>query len=422
MPEFVGSDASPLDDRTPEFSGGAEREFSAGPVTEEHPALALAATAGQAIDNARLYQTARVQQEWLRASAAITRELLSSDSDSPLTLIANHTRDLADADLVSVVRPTETKGQLRVEVAVGDRAAELVGHVVSIDESLSGRVFTSGEPLVGSWLDQQSRLTIAASADLNVDAVMVVPLTGAGQINGVLTAARKVGRPEFTADDLEMAAGFANQASVSIELADARAEQQRNELYDERDRIAAELHSEVVQRLYSMALSLQSIAGTARAPVVAERLRATIVELDGVIAQIQDTVFRLDDVLRRPKKTIRDRVLEVLADAGAVLGFAASTRFSGKLEVLESEELADDLVAALREGLQYVARHEEASSVQVEVQSGADRLSVVIAHDGRRVLEHTGSVELVNLTERAERHGGTSEVTATRLSWSVPLG
>ena len=42
-------------------------------------ATALAATAAAAIDNARLYQAARSRGEWLQATAAITRQLLSPD-------------------------------------------------------------------------------------------------------------------------------------------------------------------------------------------------------------------------------------------------------------------------------------------------------------------------------------------------------
>ena len=53
---------------------------------------------------------------------------------------------------------------------------------------------------------------------------------------------------------------FANQASVAIELADARAEQQRAALLDDRDRIAADLHDHVIQRLFAAGLSLQSVA------------------------------------------------------------------------------------------------------------------------------------------------------------------
>jgi GAF domain-containing protein len=390
-------------------------EFSA---EDEQLALALAATAGQAIDNARLYETARKQQEWLAASTSIMRELLATGSGRPLALIAGHTHDLADADLVTVLRPDGDR--LRIEVAVGNGAGELEGSLIDVEGTMSGQVFTTGAPVVASWVDRQSRLEGPAPRRSDLDAVLVVPLTGAGQVNGVLTAARKIGRPGFTADDLEMAAGFAGQASVAIELADARAEQQLNELYDERDRIAAGLHSDVVQRLYAIGLSLQTTAGAARSEAVARRVRTAIADLDQVITQIRDTVFQLDDVLPRSTAPVHDRVLEALSEVGAELGITASTEFSGKLDAIESVELADDLVTALREGLRLIARRTGAGAVDVSVRSGAERLTVVLAHDGGP-LAGTPETELTWLADLADRRGGVSELRERELTWWVPI-
>jgi GAF domain-containing protein len=105
---------------------------------DEQLALALAATAGQAIDNARLYETARKQQEWLAASTSIMRELLATGAGRPLELIAGHTLDLADADLVTVLRPDGER--LRIEVAVGDDAAALEGSLIDVEGTMSGQV------------------------------------------------------------------------------------------------------------------------------------------------------------------------------------------------------------------------------------------------------------------------------------------
>ena len=61
-----------------------------------------------------------------------------------------------------------------------------------------------------------------------------------------------------------MAGSFANQAAIAIELAEARAEQQRVDMLDERERIAADLHDHVIQRLFAAGLGLQSIAWSPR--------------------------------------------------------------------------------------------------------------------------------------------------------------
>ncbi len=72
-------------------------ESNRGDFTAEDEELAtsLAATAGVAIDNARLYEAARHRQEWLQATAGITRQLLSAEPSRPLALIAERSKEIA---------------------------------------------------------------------------------------------------------------------------------------------------------------------------------------------------------------------------------------------------------------------------------------------------------------------------------------
>src|SRR4029079_13828368 len=92
------------------------------PVTaeDEELVLALAATAGIAIENARLYEESRRRQEWLRASGEVSRHLLDPEADYSETLheIATSVKRLASADVVTLVRPTNGDPvQLEVTVA-----------------------------------------------------------------------------------------------------------------------------------------------------------------------------------------------------------------------------------------------------------------------------------------------------------------
>ncbi|WIY02960.1 GAF domain-containing protein [Amycolatopsis mongoliensis] len=396
-----------------------ECEHGGFTAEDEELALALAATAGQAIDNARLYETARKQQEWLRASAVVSRELLGSGPERALALIAEYTRDLADADLVTVLRPAG-EDRLRVEVAVGAHAEDVIGLEAPADRTLSGRVFRSGQPHLGSWEDHPDQEPAVASR-VNVDAVLVVPLTGAQEINGVLTAARVPGRPRFTAEDLEMAAGFATQASVSIEIADARAEQHQNELYEERDQIAAELHEQVIQRVYAVSLSLQTVIGLAKAPTVAQRVRAAVRDLDGVIAHVQDAVRRLDAADSAHRPGVRERIEEVLADVTAEHRLSVSTRFAGKLDVIGSGELADDLIVVLRDTLGLIVRHAAATAVDLVLTCTEEQVSLVMEHHGGGDLRRGDIAEWPAVAERARHRGGAAELDDRAVRWSVPL-
>ncbi|WP_406630983.1 GAF domain-containing protein [Amycolatopsis sp. WGS_07] len=384
---------------------------------DEQLALALAAAAGSAIENARLYETARNQQEWLRASAAVTRELLSADLGDPLARVVDYARALASADLVSVTRPAEREGYLRVERAVGAGAAELRGRELLAASTVAGTVFASGEPKIGSWPDELARLAVPSVLTLNLDAVLLVPLAGNGTVAGVLTVARLAGRPAFTPDDLEMAAWFADQAAVALELAQARAEREDAALHDERDRIAARLHSEILQRLYAAGLSLQTTAGLAKSAVVAARLRETIADLDDVINHVQQTVFQLDDALPPAPEPIRDQVLRVLARAREEFGLAVSTQLTGKLEPVPS----DVVVPLLADALRLVARRLSAESAEVEIHAEPERTTVTVRCPGAGDLAAAAAPELAALGEQANRRGGTLTVAGSRLSWSIPV-
>ncbi|WP_167754453.1 GAF domain-containing protein [Amycolatopsis nivea] len=396
------------------FADGERGPFSA---EDEQLALALAAAAGSAIENARLYETARNQQEWLRASAALTRELLAAETADPLERVVDYLRELASADLVAVFCPAEEGGHARIGYAAGSGAGELAGRELTAESAVVGAVLASGEPKLGTWPDEAAQGLTPSTADLNLDAVLLVPFAGGDQPPAVLAAARLTSRAAFGEDELEMAAWFADQAAVAVELAQARAEREAAALHDERDRIAAGLQREILQRLYSTGLSLQTTAGLARSPVVATRLRETVAELDDIIAQAHSTVFQPGDGPPRSPEPVRDQVLRVLAEAGEALGFPVSTQLAGKLDEVRS----DAVVPFLDEALRLVARHASAQSVEVGIQAEPARTTVTVRYEGGGDLAGPAAAELAALAEQANRRGGTlTAAGGSRLVWSVP--
>jgi signal transduction histidine kinase len=409
------------------LSEGTNGEFSA---EDEELLNALAATAAAAINNARLYEAARSRGRWLQASAAITRRLLSANAGAtdPLQLIAERSRESAEADLVTVVLPNggndDGGGDLHVEVAVGLDAERLAGRRVPRQGSLSGQVFTTGEPLRVTHPDDVG-LAAVASGDLDVGPVMVVPLLGSQRTHGVLQVARLHGRPAFTADGLEMASSFAIQAAVAIELVEARTEQERAAMLEERDRIAADLHDHVIQRLFAAGLSLQSVATGLTEGRPRSRIQATIGDLDDTISQIRTTIFQLHRAPGAVTLGVRARLLDVITDAAQALGFEPAVRFTGLLEDALADDIVEDLLAVLREALTNITRHAQAQSAEVDVTARPGRLTLDIRDNGIGIDPSTRSSGLANMRRRAECHGGTLTVnrcdpSGTWLSWSIP--
>src|SRR5215211_1251127 len=236
-----------------------------GPFTaeDEELVLALAATAGIAIENARLYEESRRRQEWLRASGEISRQLLDPEAEHSETLhrIATSVKRLASADVVTLVRLVEDDpSRLEVLVATGAAERELVGLRHPIEDSLAWRAMQQGHGVRVGSPDRHPDIYVHLRAYVPVSQAMALPLWGETGPRGAIVAGRIAPHTPFTDADLDMAETFAGQAAIALELSDARADQQRLGVLLDRWRIAGDLHDHVIQRLFATGLSLQSIA------------------------------------------------------------------------------------------------------------------------------------------------------------------
>jgi signal transduction histidine kinase len=417
-----------------------ERDTGEFTAEDEELAAALAATAGVAIANARLYEESRRRQDWLQASTEVTQQLLSAEGEEPLRLIARQARLIAAADVVTFMMPSADGQNLIVEVAAGEGSDELIALTSPIENSLIGAAFSAGEPVLVGEVEQDHDQLGTPSDLLALGAVMIVPLGGDHRPRGVLVIGRHRGRHRFTDADLEMATTFANHASIALELADARADQQRIVLLEDRDRIARDLHDHVIQRLFAIGLTIQSVAGTMDQDDRAARLGRAVDDIDETIRQTRTTIFQLRGPLGPETGALRARLLSVVGDVTALLGFEPEVRFSGPIDALVPEPAADDLAAVVREGLTNVARHAQASRAQVEVTVTPGQLRLDLIDDGIGIGESQRRSGLANLRHRAEEHGGTLTLTAgdgpedghrgsgrpadregTHLQWTIPL-
>ncbi len=402
---------------------------------DEAVLVALAAAAGVAVENARLYDEAQRQQRWLRATGEVTSRLLSgTEPDEVLSLVAELAGELAGADLVVLALPDEDKKRLVIEYATGERADEARGLVLPIPESLSGLVLTTGEPVIVADFSRDERSAPVARDALGLGPAVVVPLGTPGNVRGVLTAGRAPGRQPFAPAAAEMIATFAAQAAVAVELAEHRRESERLSVFEDRDRIARDLHDLVIQRLYATGMSLEGATPLISRPEVATRVRTAVDAMDETIKDIRATIFALQ--ARRTEKPpgTRARILAVADEMAGPLGFAPSLRLSGPLDDLISGELAEHLLTALREALSNVARHANASRVDVTIEIGGrgagrkDGESAIlrVRDYGIGINDVVKRSGLRNLADRAKQLGGTMQVIrhpdgGTELEWKVPL-
>ena len=252
---------------------------------------------------------------------------------------------------------------------------------------------------------------------------MALPLRGETGPRGAIVAGRIIPHAPFTEADLDMAETFAGQAAIALELSDARVDQQRLGVLEDRDRIAHDLHDHVIQRLFAAGLSLQSIASTTSDEDVAHRLTRTVDELDETIRQIRTTIFALQDDSSR---SLRGTALEVIDQLAPLLPVRPDLQLVGPLDTVVDDAIIGDVEAVLRESLTNVAKHAQAAKIRVRVQADAQRLALTVTDNGIGLGTSTRRSGLTNLHRRAERHGGEFDVSnapggGLRLRWSIPL-
>jgi signal transduction histidine kinase len=403
-------------------------EKQGGDFDEEDEALvqALAAAAGVAIENARLYAEARRQQQWLRASAEVTRRLLSGDAPSEvLELVAEQALEMSGVDLVVLALPTGNRGTLMIEHACGDGAAGALGLVLPAERSASGIVMASGKPLTVEDFSSDQRVAAVAREHMPLGPAVFVPLGPAGDVRGVLTAGRNQGALPLSADAVDMLITFAAQAGIGLELAEHRSDAQRLLVFEDRDRIARDLHDLVIQRLFATGMSLQGATALIGDPDVAGRVEKAVDALDETIRDIRSAIFSLQARGEATPARLRTRILSVVEEMTDSLGFAPALRLAGPLDARVPVRIADQMLAALREALANVAKHAQANRVDVAVEAGSE-LALTVRDDGVGLDETTRRSGLANITERAAEFGGAMRVAAaagggTELEWRVPL-
>jgi signal transduction histidine kinase len=396
-----------------------------GPFTDDDEVLveALAAAAGIAIDNARLYRQAQMRQAWIESTRDIaTRMLAGDDPADVLGQMAAEVLKLVQADgafiaLAANTESAQSADELVVMDATGAAHVSASAPTLTIAGTVLGQVFADHIPRRVPAIedcDQVQHLMDDAGP------AMVIPLRASA--GGIVVLLRRRGAREFSADHLDMMVAFADQAALAWQLATSRQRMNELKVISERDRIARDLHDHVIQRLFAMGLTLQGTIARARSAEVAQRLTDTVDELQNVIQEIRTTIFDLHGGAPGANR-LRQRIDEAVA-AFAGQGIRTSVRFVGPLSVVDAT-VADHAEAVVREAVSNAVRHSGARTLSVEVRV-EDELSVEVTDDGCGIPAEVTPSGLENLRARAEEVGGHLTVTdapggGTAVRWIAPL-
>ncbi len=253
-----------------------------------------------------------------------------------------------------------------------------------------------------------------------------VPIKVRDEVYGNLYLTDKVGWTEFTREDEALVGALAVAAGIAIENARLHQRVQEVAVYDERDRLARDLHDTVIQRLFGAGLRLQGIAGAVREADIARRMGTVVTEIDESITQLRSIIYALG--LAGGERDIRAKIITLLRDLAEVVGFEVRSAFDGAVDSAISDEIAEHLLIIVREAVTNIGRHAHATEATVRVSVDADHCQLTVTDNGRGMgagKTREGGLGLANMRRRAEKLRGSFNLESppsggTSLTWRVP--
>lgn len=381
--------------------------------------LVVAACIG--IQNALLYADQARRRGWIAASNEITNLLLDPrvTRDDSLSHICQRATELAGADytVISLIGGGEF---LRIEVGFGgQRAKDLIGAELPLATSLSGLAMATGEIIVSEDPSKDPRAWWGAPA---TTCTLLVPLKTAGNAPvGVMSVTYGPGVGIPPQQEQELIAGFAAQAALALEFAEAQLARDLVAILEDRDRIAQELTDLVIQRIFAIGMSVESVVQVMPAEL-RPRLTALIDDIDTTIKEVRRTIFQLQQEV--DGVDVREQMHQVVSEILAGRDKLVSLDFIGDVSAGVSERVRPHLMAVLTETLSNALRHGHANSIDIAVSLG-DEVIIVVADDGVGIGDVTRRSGIANLERRAEELGGemalsSSPTGGTVVSWRVP--
>ncbi|WP_306376508.1 GAF domain-containing sensor histidine kinase [Arthrobacter sp. TB 26] len=387
---------------------------------DEELAVALAAAAGIAIENAGMFEESRRRQVWLDAGMEISGKLITAahpDAAEYLDLVAERAGTVSGSTL-SVIAVPDPDGVLRCRASLGEQSLP-AGFEIPASGAITG-VLETGES--AAFPDPGQLFGPEAARKLGP--VLIAALGHTGTNNGLLILGRPAGADRYPRSDLETSALFGSRIGVALDLVRANQLREEHLLFADRDRIAKDLHDLVIQRLFAAGLSIQSLRRYTENAVAHERIAAATSELDATIRELRATIYSLQDG-QAGAGLLTDRALRAVQAGARDLGFTPTVQLTGPLDDTVSEELTSHLLRVLSEGLSNAIRHSGAKNISISLTASQDNVELLITDDGCGFQNPARISGLANMEQRAASLGGNFNIDSTpghgtRLCWTAP--
>ena len=251
----------------------------------------------------------------------------------------------------------------------------------------------------------------------------MAPVISSERTLGALIVSRR--KAPFADDELALLELFANEVSDALTFAQLRTDLARLAVIEDRERIARNLHDEIIQDLIGVRLGLVHLLQRSSDDEAREELAESLTQLDLVTIRARDVVTGLED--GASVADFRDTLTSVASSKARRANIGWTMEIEGELERLAGDERFE-VMRVLNEAVSNVVRHSDATQMGVSLSVSPDALTLVVDDDGiglDAVSDVTG-LGLRNLNRRAVERGGSFDIDAspehgTTLRWSIPL-
>lgn len=180
----------------------------------------------------------------------------------------------------------------------------------------------------------------------------------------------------------------------------------------------------MIQRLFATGLSLQGLSRLVDDRTASDRIQQSVNELDDTIRDIRGVIFALQ-ARERGDESLRVAVLAAAQEASATLGFEPRVHFEGAVDSVVVGDQRDQLLTVLREGLTNIAKHADASAVDIYLTAASD-IGLRLVDNGKGPgPKREGGQGLENMRQRANALHGRMSLTpgaenGSVLTWTIP--
>jgi signal transduction histidine kinase len=277
---------------------------------------------------------------------------------------------------------------------------------VSLADLLGPRLYATERPAVRGALDGRTRVVVRTIVDDRGEPreaqVSYVPDLDGERVTGFFVLAVDLAtRVELEGTDHDRIARLA--------------------LVEERQRIAADLHDTVLQRLYATGLGL-TMALNAPGESPAAPLVAALEGIDDAVVELRAAIVTMRGELQPAE--LASSISRIVGHAARTLPHEPEVTVEGSLGLVRPG-VARQLLAVLSEALSNVVRHAHAEHVAITVTASPDEVCLEVTDDGTGMPATTDPGGLLTMRRRAVALGGTlgwrpRSPQGTTLTWTVP--